>query len=123
MIAQMPALLALLGTALMAIVIFAPQVRPAGNAVSFAPPLPELVPDRAPYAAPDDPPPPLSPSWPGLVDPRAGPCDPQARLALVDALAAVRRPWAAAILARAFDDDDDARVRDAIARTLEGLSP
>jgi len=121
MIAQTPALLALLGTTLMAIVIFAPQVRPAPIAVSFGPPLPEVAPDRAPSAALDDPPPPLPPGWPGLLDPRAGACDAAARLALVDALAAVRGRWAAAILAHAFDDERDALVRDAIARALAAL--
>jgi hypothetical protein len=116
MIAQAPILLALLGTALMAIVIFAPQVRPAAVSVSFAPPLSELVPDRAPSDMPDTLAAPALPTWPRLIDPRAAPCDAAARLALVEALAAVRRPWADAILARAAEDESDPQVRGAVAR-------
>jgi hypothetical protein len=59
-----------------------------------------------------------SPEWPALVDPRAAHCDAASRLALADALATVRGPWADAILHRALDDEPDALVRDAIVAAL-----
>lgn len=134
-------LLALLGTALMAIVIFAPAPNTANATVSLAPPhAPPLPPEFwiPRYAEPADhplddyrEPPPREPiasqtiashadlaTWPALVDARAGGCDAAARLALVDALAAVRAPWADAILRRALDDEPDARVRAAVVAAL-----
>jgi hypothetical protein len=109
MIAPVPLILVLLGTALMAIVIFAPQAQPAQRAsapISFAPPAVEVV---------------GAPEWPRLVDPRADACDVATRLAIADALGAVRRPWAAAILARAACEERDSTVRDAIAAALQQL--
>jgi hypothetical protein len=134
---QIPTLLALLGTALMAVVIFAPAPVAAKVTLSLAPP---LAPSPSPLERWAPPPPVLSeswdlrtefpidvihddatvaqaaPAWPALVDPRAANCDAAARLALADALATVRAPWADAILQRALDDEPDALVRDAIAR-------
>jgi hypothetical protein len=121
---QIPTLLALLGTALMAVVIFAPAANAASVTVSFAPP---LAPVERWSPAPADP---FatnsaadifshrSPEWPALVDPRAAHCDAASRLALADALATVRGPWADAILHRALDDEPDALVRDAIVAAL-----
>jgi hypothetical protein len=130
---HVPMLLALLGTALMAVVIFAPAPVAATVTTSFAPP--PSPPPAEFWHPPSDtdlfPPfdtdlfPPLdSPApdsvvpyaqWPALVDSSAAGCDAAARLALVDALVVVRAPWAKAILRRALDDEPDARVRDAIA--------
>jgi hypothetical protein len=113
---HVPTLLALLGTLLMAVVIFAPSPpitsRPVASAgysplpfEAFAPAGVMLLPE----------PPACAPAWPALVDRSAAACDADARIALADALAAVRAPWADAILRRALDDEPDARVRAAIA--------
>ncbi len=176
MVHLLPTGLALLGTVLMALAIFAPDRAAAGGpAVSFAPPRAPaerwpapsglwLAPDGGgswppadPFAAPAMPepgretpepdwetpepdhepdpgprtPPPVDPAghapqpaaptparWPALVDPSAVGCDAGARLALVDALATVRAPWAAAILQRAHADDPDPEVRAALAAAL-----
>jgi hypothetical protein len=121
---QIPTLLALLATALMAVVIFAPERVAARPTISFAPPLvpaaqlpqierwePEsdLFLDTAATAAPPEP-----PAWPALVDPRATGCDVRARLALVEALVTVGAPWSRAILQRALDDERDPDVRSAV---------
>ena len=131
--AQIPIVFALLGTALMALAIFAPErARPVAT-VSFAPPTdpftsapaesftsaaaepfaPATADSFAPGAVASS-----EPGWPGLVDPRAAGCDAVARLALVDALAAVRAPWAEAILQRANGDEPDPLVRAAIRTAL-----
>ena len=132
---QIPTLLALLGTALMAVVIFAPAPVEAKVTMSLAPPfMPPLAPssfERWASAQPDvhdawslppENPPQASPTWPTLLDPRAASCDAAARLALVDALATVRAPWADAILHRALDDEPDALVRDAIVAALRAAA-
>jgi len=110
---HLPTLLALLGTLLMAVVIFAPAPaaapKPAPPERYSALPFEALAPAAA---APE--PPPQSAAWPLLLDPCAARCDVAARLALVDALAAVRTSWAGAILERALDDEPDPRVRAAI---------
>ena len=49
-------------------------------------------------------------------------CDAASRLALVDALATVRAPWAGAILRRALSDEPDALVRDAVAAALDAAA-
>ena len=135
---QFPMLLAILGTVLMAIVIFAPAP-PANALAAFAPPpLPAVLdrwavaaepfssePDAAlrdevPGAPRTDDAAPRTPAWPALVDGSAGACDADARLALVEALAAVRAPWAAQVLSRALHDEPDAGVRDAAAAALAG---
>ena len=123
--AQLPTLLAVLGTVLMAIVIFAPApVRPTVTA-SCAPPLDPLpqqfrswepVDFAVPMHEPD--PPRGLPSWPALFDARASGCDVDARRALAAALGAVRTPWAAAILQRALDDEVDETVRGTIVAAL-----
>jgi hypothetical protein len=131
---QLPMLLALLGTALMAVVIFAPAPVTATVTTSFAPP---AAPPRAEFWSPSprdtlstdsfsaeafsrDVSPP--PAWPALVDSRAARCDAAERLALVDALAAVRTSWGDAILHRAVDDEPDDGVRDAIVAAIAGAS-
>jgi len=110
---QLPTLLALLGTALMAVVIFAPAPSAAKVTVSLAPPAAPLPLERweVPRAE-------RGPTWPALVDARAASCDEASRLALVDALVTVRAAWADAILRRALDDEPDALVRDAIVAAL-----
>lgn len=116
---QVPTLLALLGTLLMAVVIFAPAPPAAKREPAFAAPpayspLPfeALAPvDVAPFA---EPPLPAAPRWPALVDPSAAACDAAARLALACALGAVRAPWAAAILSQALNEEADPGVRAAI---------
>jgi hypothetical protein len=129
---QIPMLLALLGTALMAVVIFAPSRVPAPPTTSFAPP---FAPPRAehwgappafdawdspaavdlPWTSIEDS---ATPAWPMLIDRRAEKCDAAARLGLVEALAAVRTPWSEAILRRALDEESDPAVRIAVAEAL-----
>lgn len=125
-----PIALALVGTVLMAVVIFAPVPVPATVTISFAPP---IVPPYEPptYDSPRHEPlafdaPALNersvasvgtePRWPVLVDPAAFACDAATRLELVRALAAVRGPWADAVLRQALEDEPDAAVRNAIVR-------
>jgi hypothetical protein len=123
---QIPLLLALLATALMAVVIFAPSRVPAPVTASCAPPIAppamerwELPPDVdlwAPFEpvlkiAP-------APAWPKAIDPRAAGCDAAARLGLVEALATIRTPWSDAVLRTALDDEADPVVREAVAAAL-----
>ena len=115
---HVPTLLALLGTVLMAVVIFAPSAAVASR--PLAPKRFSALPFEAvaggafaPLARLPEPAP-SSPAWPALVDPSAACCDAPARLALVDALATVRTPWAAAILKQALDEESDESVRAAI---------
>ncbi|MDQ6942090.1 MAG: hypothetical protein M3169_06185 [Candidatus Eremiobacteraeota bacterium] len=129
---QMPMLLALLGTALMAVVIFAPARVAAPVTTSFAPPpTPPAMESWEPTPAIDSwtPPPafdswePLAnesapPAWPTLIDRRAATCDVAGRLGLVEALVAVRTPWSEAILRRALDDEPDPEVHAAVAAAL-----
>jgi len=130
---QTPMLLALLGTALMAVVIFAPSRVAAPVGTPFAPPHPPPAVERwepSPAFEPWEPAPgfecaaavatePLdAPLWPTLIHRRAAGCDPAARLALVEALAAVRSPWSDAILRRALDDELDGSVREAVIAAL-----
>ena len=113
MMALAPMLLALLGTVLMAFVIFAPHAAAAATPAAVTSPgraADACDEPRAPAAAPL--------AWPLLVDPRASACDVGVRLALVDALAAVGRPWAATVLVRALYEEPDAAVRAAIEREL-----
>jgi hypothetical protein len=128
MLTDVPLLLALAGTGLMAVVIFAPAVpSPAAAPVSFAPPAAPPPVERWEPPAPDPAEAAFSepwaraerePAWPELIDPRAVACDAAARLALADGLGAVRAPWAEAILRRALDDEPEAFVRAAIAAAL-----
>ncbi|HEY0615522.1 MAG TPA: hypothetical protein VGC96_12805 [Candidatus Elarobacter sp.] len=117
--AQFSMLLAVLGTVLMAIVIFAPAPAGATVTASFAPPL-EPPPFHRwepsgvhPYEVAA-----AEPQWPRLVDPRAAGCDADGRNAIVAVLAELRSPWSREILARALEDESDAAVRDAIADAL-----
>lgn len=141
---QLPTLLALLATALMAVVIFAPERTAARPTISLAPPLaPASLADRRHSDAdsfldsdsyldfnsafhrdsfPDtdslfdvaNTAVPRAPAWPALVDPRAAGCDAGARLALVEALLAVGTPWSHSILDRVLDDESDPHVRSAV---------
>ncbi len=123
--AQLPAILVILATVLMAVVIFAPVRAPAPVSVSFAPPFAVAGPydvldaadevlghigDAAPGAR-----------WLEGIDARASACDVPARLALVDALAAVRGEWARAVLEHVVHDDPDPGVRAAAAAACAGL--
>ncbi len=123
-IAQLPLLLALAGTALTGIAIFAPARGTAsGPSVSFAPPLARwpadapAVPDEWPLSVP---PPALEPTWPERVDASARACGAAGRLALVEALAIVRAPWAEAILRQARAEETDTRVRAALDAAMDG---
>ncbi|MBV8299004.1 MAG: hypothetical protein JO083_05630 [Candidatus Eremiobacteraeota bacterium] len=140
---QIPTLLAVLATALMAVVIFAPERAAPRPTISFAPPLAPAPLDTAPRTfsrfadwgpdagSPDAGPIPAAhsipdadsffaaavpqpPGWPALVDRRAAGCDAPARLALVEALLAIETPWARAILQRVLDDERDPAVRAAV---------
>lgn len=113
---QVPALLVLVATALMALAIFAPKKPPAPPATSYA----RTFAGQAgrPPAEPRE----LRPAWPAYVDPCAAGCDAAARLALVDALATVRAPWADAILLRALADEPDGAVRAAAQRAVTRMN-
>jgi hypothetical protein len=125
---QFPMLLALLGTALMAVVIFAPSRAPASCTTSYAPPPAPppfeqwQPPPLEAWDAPAEPEVPVAApetaTWPALVDRRAAGCDAAARLDVVEALAAVRTAWSESVLRCALDDEPDAAVRDAVAAAL-----
>jgi len=122
-----PALLALLGTALLAFAVLAPDRPPRhaqGDTVSYGPPEPIAVERWTPPFA-DEPLLPAQPHvakarWPEALDARAAGADAATRLQLVDALAAVRGPWALALLERAREDEPDAGVLGAIEASLSG---
>ena len=122
--AQLPAILIVIATALMAVVIFTPVHVSPPVAVSFAPPPRAVEFDDAavPTFAPafDAAPLPRDARWPERVDARAYACDVAARLALIDALAAVRGDWACGVLDAAFREDPDDGVRAAAATALDG---
>lgn len=130
MLTLLPTLLAVLGTLLMAVVIFAPNPAPAPRiltaerysplpfeAFGAEPALPDLpfAAASAPLAAPSAN---LS-DWPAHVDPCAAACDAEARLALVQALEIVRGPWANSVLRYALGAETDPRLRAAIAAAIE----
>lgn len=124
---QIPLLLALLGTALMAVAIFAPARASAAVTVSYAPPVapPSTYLRRDEIRFIDDDPGEISrsvhvPQWPTFIDARAAGCDAAARIVLADALSAVRAGWAQHILERALDDEDDHAVREAVLTALAG---
>jgi hypothetical protein len=129
---QIPMLLAVLATALMAVVIFAPSRVPAVVTTSFAPPpAPPAMEcwERPPATDAWDPSATETPAplWPTLIDRRAVDCDAAARVGLIEALAAVHTPWSEAILRRALDDETDPAVRAAVnaalsAQTLFGAT-
>lgn len=93
---ELPAALAVAGTALMAVAFFGPFRR--GNADT----------DEAPPAA----------QWPALVEASAVACDATARIDLADALGALQSPWSEEILRRAYQTEDDPLVRSAIETAL-----
>jgi hypothetical protein len=97
---SVPTLLALAGTALMAVAIFMPFRVPA-------------VPNDADVKTA------VPPRWPELVEPSATGCDARARLDLVDALASIHSAWALGVLHRANEDETDPAVRAAIASALD----
>jgi hypothetical protein len=107
----LPAVLALVGTALLALAIFAPQAPAQPPVAAFAPPVNERAVERR-----------AEPAWPRAIDARAAACDANARLALADALATVRAPWAEAILASALEDEHDPAVRAVIGDALRGAA-
>lgn len=99
-------ILALLGTALMTLAIFAPR-KPLP-----APPQPVAREIRRPASAePAERP---LPRWPLLADPRAVACDARARLAIIAALADLHASWADEILDRAHAEECDPIVRAAL---------
>ncbi|MEA2787177.1 MAG: hypothetical protein QOF71_3281 [Candidatus Eremiobacteraeota bacterium] len=100
-----PMLLALLGTALMAVVIFVPTRVATPATISFSPPASACAIAR-------------TPAWPTLIDRRAAGCDAAARLGLVEALASLRTPWSEAVLRGALDDEPDPAVRAAVVAAL-----
>jgi hypothetical protein len=102
--AVVPAVLALSGTALMAVAVFGRFRRPAD--------LPSRLPIRAVPAAP------AASGWPLLVGAQPGACDAEARIDLVDALRAVASPWSEAVLREAYEAETDPAVRGAIAAAL-----
>ncbi|BDE06439.1 hypothetical protein WPS_17150 [Vulcanimicrobium alpinum] len=123
MMLQLPTILAVAGTVLMAIVIFAPRRVTVSAAGPFAP---TFVPaagtlTASALVAPEriDPRRTL-PVWPEFIDARAARCDAAARLTLVDALASLRSEWSRALLTRALDDEDEPAVRRAILQALGG---
>ena len=102
---SVPTLLALAGTALMAVAIFVPIRSAIGDRKLTK------VADRADR-----------PHWPELVEPSAAYCDVAARLDLVDALASIASPWAAGVLRAASDEETDPSVRAAIDSALSASS-
>ncbi|GAC1596698.1 MAG: hypothetical protein NVS3B28_28290 [Candidatus Velthaea sp.] len=124
---EIPTLLVFLGAALMAIAIFAPKRRPPQALAASGPafnawhtvPEPQLA---APVFTDDVAPPVVSAlpalTWPTLVDPRAVCVDGAARVALVQALAALREPWAEVILRRALAEETDLSVQIALESAL-----
>ena len=126
---SIPVLFAVGGVALIALAAFGPRKSGLEPVISFAPP---PAPDRArwarprgwypPYPAAARPTPaaavPPQPNWTAGIDPLAGPCDAATRLRLIDALAALRTPWAEALLHRALSEETDVAVRTAALRAL-----
>jgi len=100
--AHLATLLALIGTALAAVAIFAPHRLPA--------PSPAVSALLLPTAA--------EPAWPRCIDPGIEACDATARIDLIAGLAALATPWASALLRQAVAEDPDARVRAAAAAAL-----
>jgi hypothetical protein len=112
----MSLVLALIGTALLTLAIFAPR-----KPVLVVPP-PLIVQEFAPLTSPAVAREAITVrelTWPRLADPRATNCDVPARLAIVAALADLRAPWADAILDRAYAEETDPEVRAALAAILD----
>jgi hypothetical protein len=98
---EVPAALALAGTALLAMAFFGPFRRTSETS------------DVAETPAPG-----ATVLWPALVEASATACDVPARIDLADALGALQTAWAEAILRKAYDTEPDPAVRSAIATAL-----
>lgn len=105
---SIPAALALAGTALMALTIFAPA-RPNARA---SPPEPAfgVAVSALPAAA--------APQWPQLVEPAAPACDVAVRIDLADALGSLESAWSRAVLRAAYAEETDPAVRSALEAAL-----
>jgi HEAT repeat protein len=101
--ATVPAALAVAGTALMAVAVFAPFLRPALAAG-----------DEGPAAETNG----GSVLWPALVETSAVKCDVAARIDLAEALGALQSAWSETILRKAYETEPDPGVRSAIAAAL-----
>lgn len=97
---ELPAALAVAGTALMALAFFGPFRRSVDAAEA----------EPAARAA--------SVSWPALVEASATACDVAARVDLADALGALQSEWAETILRKAYETEPDPFVRSAIETAL-----
>lgn len=98
---EVPAALAIAGTALLAMAFFGPFRRTGEGSGSAAGPATNA-----------------NVAWPALVEPSATACDVPARIDMADALGALQTSWAEAILRKAYDTEPDAQVRTAIAAAL-----
>jgi hypothetical protein len=126
----MPVVFALVGIALIAAAAFGPRKGEMHAAVSFAPPV--APPPLARWARPRgwyppqptiaEPTPaaaePKPARWAERIDPHAAGCSAATRIAIVEALGALRTAWAIAILHEALADDHEPAVRDAVLQAL-----
>ncbi len=105
---SVPTILALAGTALMAIAIFFPFRSSSERH--------DAVDERSDQ-----------PRWPELVEPSATLCDVAARLDLVDALESIGSPWALDVLRHASEEEPDpvvlAAIDAALAATARSSAP
>jgi hypothetical protein len=95
---EVPAALALAGTALLAMAFFGPFRRASES-------------NRTETAT-------GGVLWPSLVEASATACDVPARIDMADALGALHSAWAEAILRQAYESEPDPEVRSAIATAL-----
>jgi hypothetical protein len=102
--ATIPTVLAVAGTALMAVAIFGPFHRVAHDDAE----------ETAPVSATRN----ATAQWPALLEPSAAACDVPARIDLAEALGTLQSPWAQAILRQALETERDSAVRSAIATAL-----
>jgi hypothetical protein len=99
---SIPTVLAVAGTALMAVAIFGPfhrMVKDDADAITPAQSNGTAV-------------------WTTLVEPSATACSAAARIDLAEGLGALQSPWADAILRQALETESDPGVRSAIATAL-----
>jgi hypothetical protein len=106
--------LAVAGTALMAVAIFGPFRKPVDveSDAGAAPVHTAIAANGEPDVA----------QWPALVEATAIACDAHARIDLADALGALQSSWAEAILRQAYETEPDPAVRSAIASALSSSS-
>ncbi len=118
MSATLPAALALAGTALTAITIFAPfrPSPPVTNRRTILPVAAEAEPYEPSASTPSVPG--DAAAWTERVDPAARACDASARADLAEALGTLQTPWALALLRYAGEVESDPLVRSAIAAAL-----